>query len=546
MKIGMISKEYPPFFGGGVGTYVYQMSRAFAEAGHEVHVFTVRTGERDDVADPPGVHVHRALYYPPQGAHTGLYGPWTAANDWLYLARLMYDLVKDFVEHNELDVVEVPEWEASAWMLLLDPMWTVLTVVKCHTPTWLLQEINNQPPLRGQSIEKLQLALADGVCAPCTPMADQVAKRVKTEHPIEIVPYPYYAEDVTSEYTAPDSKRMIFVGRLEARKGVVTLAKALNPVLDRHPDAEMLLVGGDTPTAPGGGSMGEYVRSLLRPEHRKRVRFIDAMPADELFQLHRTAAFFVFPSRFENFPNVCLEAMASGRTAVVTEGTGMVEMLEGAGVVVPPNDDSALSDAMNALLDDREKIEQLGKAAYHRLRERFDPQRIVREKVNYYERVNSRNNTDNPIDRRIQRVGPEVWAEVAPEMAEMMAAMHRGGPSVSKIENDPIVERILQKVPPASGNGYALYGAGRHTAKLLPHLETLADKGVRIVCVIDDDVRRQGTSVGEVPVYETEYCAPETVDGVILSSDAMESALWERAEPLRKKGVKVYRLYEFD
>ncbi len=55
MNIGLVAREYPPFYGGGLATYLGQLARALADLDHRVHVFTIGEGGTRDVA---GVHVH--------------------------------------------------------------------------------------------------------------------------------------------------------------------------------------------------------------------------------------------------------------------------------------------------------------------------------------------------------------------------------------------------------------------------------------------------------------------------------------------------------
>lgn len=549
MNIGFVSREYPPFFGGGVGTYVYQMSRALAAAGHQVQVFTVRTGADDHVADPPGVHVHRVAYAPPGPDEGGLSGPWTRANGWLHAARLFRDQVLDFTRKHKLDVVELPEWEAPGWLLLLDWRWNVPTVVNCHTPTWLLQELNLQAPLAGQRLEKLQLALADAVCAPCTPMARRVARGVDLENPITVVAHPYFAEDVVAEPVPPTGKRLLYVGRLEHRKGVITLIDAAQRVLAAEPDAELLLVGGDTNTRPGGGSMKEFLENRIAPEYRDRIRFVDNVPAHELFPLFADAAFCVFPSIFENFPNVCLEAMAAGRTAVVGDDSGMVEMLGDAGVTVPPQDVEALTAAVLALLRDPARVQTLGHRAWRRGREVFAPAKIAAERAAFYDLVRRRLDGRSTLKTRLARVAPSVWVDTMPEYAATFRQLLTGTRHEGAAE-DPLVARVLQRVhlllPDVRQVRVALYGAGRHTQQLAPFFHALDRRGVTVAMVLDDEPSRHGTTIGGVMVAGPQAALEAQLDAVVLSSDAAEPLLWEKSSALRNAGMLVIRLYAID
>ncbi len=547
MRIGLVSREFPPFFGGGVGTYVYQMSRALAKENHEVHVFTVKTDKSDNLADPPGVTVHRSLFDPPDPFSTGMAGPWTRANEWFHTAGLFYESLMDFLAGNKLDIVEFTEWEAPGWMLFMDPKWTVPSVVMCHTPTWFLQELNRQAPLNGQEMELFALAMADSVCAPCTPMANRTESAVNLSKPVTVIPYPYFADDVNEKYTPADSDKILFIGRLERRKGVVELGKALNIFLDKHKNARFHFVGGDTPTAPGGGSMKEYLSLLIGQENSSRVRFLDNMPADSLYKLYQSSLFCVFPSIFENFPNVCLEAMASGRTAIVGNDSGMVEMMGDSGIPVNQGDIDTLAEKISFLFENRDHARRLGKRAFKRVRKQFAPGRIVKRKIEYYNKVINENGSSIPLEKRTARVHHKTWAKSLAEITEAMCCLH-GDPIKNRGDiPNPIIDRILQKIPRIKKNiTAALYGAGRHTQKIIPDILSLKENGINIEMILDDNPKLEGKEFNGIKVFPPEKARESSLDCIILSSDAMESLLWEKSRPLREAGIATYRLYEPD
>ncbi len=546
MKIGLVSREYPPFFGGGVGTYVHQVSRALATLGHEVHVFTVATGPTDRSSDPPGVNVHRTFWTPPDEQHTVFTGSWFMFNRWLYATDLFREALLEFLEEQRLDIVEFPEWEAPGWPLLLDWRWKTPSVVNCHTPTWLLQELNCQPPLAGQYFEKLELALADAVCAPCTPMALRIAAGVELERPPRVVHHPYFAADVLADYVPPHGKTIVYVGRLEHRKGVIDLLAAAPLVLAKHPDARFVLVGGDTTTAPGGGSMREYLIAHSTKETLARVEFVDNCPLNQLAGYYRQAAFCAFPSIFENFPNVCLEAMAAGRTAVVSADSGMVEMIGEAGITVTPQQPAELAAKIIALLDDPERAAALGKQAYHRVREVFAPARQAQSRVEFYESVLARTGPAVSSEQRLARVGARVWRDIAPELVQAMRMLFTGrveyaDPSRSAFER--LVHQIGSWLDEHKTLRIALYGAGQHTHKILPFRAELEKKGVRIERILDDNPSRQGQQLDGIPITAPADVLTSPIDLVVLSSDAMEPLLWKNSKPLREAGVIVVRLY---
>ncbi len=544
MKIGFVSKEFPPFFGvgvgggGGVSTYVYQVSRAMGAAGHEVHIFTTRTGPLDESPDPPGVRVHRLPYRFPDPGTTGLVGDWAAAGECYQTARLFAEELLTFTGLHDLDVVEFPENGAPAWLLLLDRRWRTPSVVNCHTPYWIAREYAERPSQHGEILEVLQLELADAVVSPSAALARRIEAEVARPEPLEILRHPFQIEDLQSAQTPPAGKTMLFVGRLELRKGVIDLIDAAALVLAQDPVAELVLVAADTDGAPRGGSMRRYLEDRLPKRLRPRVTFAGHVPTERLAEYYRRAAFCVFPSLFDNFPNVCLEAMAAGRASIVGDDSGMVEIIGETGLAVPPRSPEKLAAAMRELLGDPTRTAHLGRAAYQRVRTHFAAEKIAAERGAFYERlVRQMGGLSNPADR-LARVCRKTWARAFGETATATRLLHANS-------GVPIAQRPAWHLARRLGGGgfdVVLFGAGRHTEKLLREQEGLTRSDLHIVGVVDEDPKKHGREIEGWTITAPEVAALPAGAMVVVSSDAMEPLLYDRAVAIYGP-ARVRRLY---
>lgn len=105
---------------------------------------------------------------------------------------------------------------------------------------------------------------------------------------------------------------------------------------------------------------------------------------------------FAFPSLWDNFPYVILEAMAAGKAILATATGAVPEMLGDAGLVVPVGDVRGLAKALRKLMADPELRAKLGAAARRRFQERFHPDRVMGEILEVYreaiERAKERGN----------------------------------------------------------------------------------------------------------------------------------------------------------
>ena len=111
--------------------------------------------------------------------------------------------------------------------------------------------------------------------------------------------------------------------------------------------------------------------------------------------------------------------------------------------------------------------------------------------------------------------------------------------------------RLLQKLDshaPGSAKSvkFYLYGAGRHTARLLMEKSRWEAKGHRLIGLIDDHPRyQQDPQAHGLPVISL-AAATTTLsarDIVILSTDTFEHQFWKQTEPLRQRGITIHRLY---
>ena len=148
---------------------------------------------------------------------------------------------------------------------------------------------------------------------------------------------------------------VVYAGRLVREKGVRDLVAAFGTVAAS--DVGLLIVG----DGPDRGALESYAHSLARSEH---VRFVGAVPHDEVRAFLRHAAVVVTPSWFEERGRVLLEAMALGRPVVATRAGGIPATVRDGvnGLLVPPKDPVRLAAAIKHVLADETRATSMGAA----------------------------------------------------------------------------------------------------------------------------------------------------------------------------------------
>lgn len=251
-------------------------------------------------------------------------------------------LAEVLVEREAIDVVEAQDFEAPLYYfqlrraLGLGPARRPPCFVHLHSPTEYIfrhneWDIGRPDYLPQRRLEEYSIAAADALLSPSRHLAQQIETQFGLRAgSVHVVPYPMgefpYLER-TAQIWAEGT--VCYVGRLELRKGVVEYVDAAIDVARRHPALRFDFVGSDTPISGGdGATVGEYLRARIPPELRASFRFYGAQSRARLSRLLAAACIAVVPSRWENFPNACIEMMSSGLPVVAPRVGGMAEMLD--------------------------------------------------------------------------------------------------------------------------------------------------------------------------------------------------------------------------
>jgi glycosyltransferase involved in cell wall biosynthesis len=174
--------------------------------------------------------------------------------------------------------------------------------------------------------------------------------------------------------------RLLFSGRLDQKqqKGVDILLRAMPLILKRY--KVILDIIGD------GVRLDHYKRLVQQLEIEKSVRFRGFLPHNVMPEEYSSADMFVFPSRRESFGLVLAEAMASGLPVVSTSAGAIPEVIENGitGILVPPEDSEKLASAVIHLLDDPERMRQMGVKGKERVEKYFTWDKVANKVVQFY------------------------------------------------------------------------------------------------------------------------------------------------------------------
>ena len=339
LHICIVSKEFPPFAaGGGIGTLYYHLASELLLMGHKVTV-VVPDGEDRWLAQGD-MRVQFTFTRPV--AVTGAEDGFARIISWSISAM---SKVAEIHAREPIDVIDSALWDSEALALALLPAsQRPPLVVRLVTPFAVSARINNwQVPAATRELlvqaEHALLRHADAI----VPISESIARSIETEYglhrtakwqsiPCGIAYWPFF--DVNSGYEAfpnldgiskgvLDSKRIVlFVGRLETRKGIDLALQAAEAFLLADTTAHFIVAGRDVE------GWKEKSKGLLSKAIKDRVHFLGEVADATRDKLMARAYCMLFPSRYESFGLVPLEGFVHGTPVIASRSGAIPEVVE--------------------------------------------------------------------------------------------------------------------------------------------------------------------------------------------------------------------------
>lgn len=433
LHVALFSQEYPPGVVGGIARFTREAAVGLAELGHDVHVLTRGTA-RPTVDLEDGVWVHR-LPPEPQRAPAE---PEVPQPIWDYSATLAAEL-RRIDAHRRLDLVELPLWDSEGVAVIRDG--TIPTVVSLHTPLptalalnphWAADAAHREGHIRPLlALERFCLDRCDFIRANSRAVVDEIERGhfIRLDRArLATVPHGVGAAlPAPGAMSARGGVEVLFVGRLERRKGVDVLLEAMVPLLRELPGLRLALVGDDMLPGPDGRSYRVAFEAAHRGLVRAgRVRFAGAVAEPALEAAYAGCDLVVVPSRYESFGLVLLEAMRHGKPCVASDVGGMPEVVvaEETGLLVPPGDAGALAAAIRRLADDPALRERLGRRAAEVYAATFTRAAMARRAVAVYRGFLARGRADgDPAGRDVVQLPHRAGGSGAPAAPSRVIAL---------------------------------------------------------------------------------------------------------------------------
>jgi 1,4-alpha-glucan branching enzyme len=353
----MLTWEFPPNIMGGLASHTYGVSSSLVEAGCEVHIMTAWRQGLLAYEVVNGVHIHRVS---PLNEAENDFKLWIGGLN-LAMASIAMQLAKEI----KFDIVHAHDWlvgavAASLAELLSIPLFTTIHATEYGRNNGIYTELQQFIHEKEQQLIKKSQQLI--VCSDYM-RNELVSLFVADQQQIAVIPNGIQSkptnismDKLIATYPFFPVKKMVFsLGRIVKEKGFMTLIEAA--ILAREEELDIYFV------IAGKGPMLETYRRMITEYQLENylflIGFIQEEQRDALFSLCDIA---VFPSLYEPFGIVALEALALGKPTIVSETGGLKGIIKHmqTGLLMEPGNANQLLEHVSFLLENQQEAKVMG------------------------------------------------------------------------------------------------------------------------------------------------------------------------------------------
>ena len=379
MHIAFLTPEYPHVktgAAGGIGTSIKNLAESLVALGHTVRILVY--GQKvDAVFEEDGIILQQIKNVKIKGL------------SWYFTRKKLQGIIDDLYDKQLLDIVEAPDWTGIT--SFVQPKKCPI-VIKLHgSDTYFCHLDKRNVKWWNRFHEERALLKADGHCSVSAYTANLTNVLFKLNINFSII---HNGVDINS-FSSNNNKEIVkpiilYFGTLIPKKGLLELPLIFNKVVEQFPEAQLHLVGGDSPDIMSGStSTWALMQKLFSNVALKNTVYHGKVAYSEMQNHIKEAAVCVFPTFAEALPVSWLEAMAMQKAVVASEIGWGSEVIEHkvSGILVHPKDHQKYADYIVDVLQNGNFRNELGKNALKRVNEKFNSDTIAQQNIVFYQSV---------------------------------------------------------------------------------------------------------------------------------------------------------------
>lgn len=384
----MLTWEYPPKSVGGISAHIFHLSQEIKNLGHEVHVITCEEGSAPLEEDDNGVYIHRVT---PIKIDCNDFTKW--------IMHLNYSMIQEGIKiinsSGKFDIIHGHDWLCAYSARVLKCSFNIPMVCTIHATEhgrnggiWT----DMQRYICG--VEWMLCYEAWKIVTCSNYMRQEVSDVFGVPwEKIWVIPNGVDATSLVFTFEklafrrryAQDNERIVyFVGRHVFEKGIHLLADAARIVINRIGNVKFIIAG--------VGPMTEEIKQRVRESGMEsKFVFTGYLDTDTRNKLYKVADAAIFPSIYEPFGIVALEAMAAGCPVIAADVGGLGEIIEHrkTGLKAYVGSSNSLADNILELLRDESISRRLKRNGIKLVKDKYTWTKIALLTIDMYNMVKS-------------------------------------------------------------------------------------------------------------------------------------------------------------
>lgn len=381
MKIAFLTPEYPHTItgkSGGLGTSIRSLALGLIDQGCAVRVLVYGQNE-ETTFEEEGIVIQRIKNIKVKGL------------SWFLTRKKIEKIINHLYNDGSIEVVEAADWTGIT--SFIKPKKCPI-VIRLHGSDTYFCHLDNRPVKWSNKFhEKRALQNANGHLSVSNYTAEVTNQLFHQENKFTIIHNGADSNGFNTGAIENNNQKILYFGTLIRKKGLLELPYIFNLVVEKNPNAELILVGKDaSDIMTGSHSTWEMMQKLFSSQAKKKVHYLGPVPYSEIKKYIDESTLCVFPSFAEAFPVSWLEAMAMSKAIVASNiGWGKEVITDGEdGFLVHPNNHKEFATKISLILESKELKNKLGKKAREKVISDFDIQKIAAKNIVYYKKLISK------------------------------------------------------------------------------------------------------------------------------------------------------------